>query len=313
MSYNFALIVDAYVCRYKPQHCVTYGKLIAKVVRRDSMADNSVINEAEVLKVLTQEYLSARQEVLLHLQLYKTVPTRNAAILAAVVGLLAPLLAGERISMPVTGIVVQATPWIDIAILFTISTIAFLLVFSVLALLFSIQVLGERCLRIEVEINNTLRGRYLFWEHFTQHIWSTDSVLVYKMPDAAAAVFFHILVVLFAVALPFFVLLKIRCGTPDKYLIVATFIYTFYLFGVAAISFFINWHIYSTLRRYIRHLYQQVLAGNDPPRGRAGLGMLLIIAAVAGTVGCVLLVIALRLPNACAHIGTISASPLTGN
>jgi len=35
------------------------------------MADGSSINEAEIARVLMQEYLSARQEVLLHLQLYK--------------------------------------------------------------------------------------------------------------------------------------------------------------------------------------------------------------------------------------------------
>lgn len=273
----------------------------------ETRVDSSTINEAEVLKVLTQEYLSAREEVLLHLQLYKTVPTRNAAILTAVVGLLIPLLTGQSISLPATGIEFHPTAWTDLVILFTISTIAFLLVFSVLALLFALQVLAERCVRLEDEINKTLRGPYLLWERFAHQIWSTDSVLVYKMPDAGAAVFFHVLVLLFAVGLPLFVLLKILCGTPDRPLIIAVFAYTLYLFATVAISIYVNVHTMGTLRPYCRKLYQQAFAGNDQPPGRSGLSSLLIIAMAAAVAALVFMVVTPQ-PIVCMYTGQRSAS-----
>jgi hypothetical protein len=272
------------------------------------MADRPAINEAEVVKVLLQEYLSARKEVLLHVQLYKTVPVRNAAILTAVVGLLIPLLTGQNIPLPVTGVVVPSNPWTDLMILFTISTIAFLLVFSVLALLFSLQVLAERCVWLEDEINKCLRGPYLLWERFARQIWSTDSKLVYKMPDAGAAIFFHLLVLIFALFLPTFVLVKILCGTPDVWLKTAVFGYAIYLFAVPALSFYVNVYTMGKLRPYCAKLFQQTREGNDPPPGPSGLSTLLIIAAAAGAVGCVLLVV-IPQPDVCAYVGPRFASP----
>lgn len=264
-------------------------------------------HETETLKVLTEEYLSARQEVLLHLQLYKTVPTRNIAILTAVVGLLIPLLTGQSINLPGTGVVFNSTPWTDLAILFTISTIAFLLVFSVIALLFNIQVLGERCVRLEDAINEILQKRYLYWERFAHKIWSTHSPLLYNMPDAGAAVFFHLLVLFFAVALPLFVLSKILCGAPDRLLSNAVFFYTLYLFVVPAISIYVNVHTMGTLRDYCCRLFEEVLAGNDPPSGPSGLNALLIMA-VAAALGARVFVVIVPQPSVCAYTGKRSAS-----
>src|SRR5579864_4760185 len=100
------------------------------------MTTVSSIRKTEIAKTLMQEYLSARQEVILHVQLYKT-QGRNGAILTTFVGLLLPLLIGQSISLPATGIALHSTPWTDLIILFTISSITFFMAFSALAILFA--------------------------------------------------------------------------------------------------------------------------------------------------------------------------------
>lgn len=272
---------------------------------------SSAIDESEVTKALLQDYMSARQEVLLHLQLYKTVPTRNAAILTAVVGLLVPVLSGQSITVPVVGVVFKPTAWIALGILFTISTIAHLLIFSVLALLFNIQVLSERCFDLESQINSSLRGPYLIWEHFTSQIWATDSKVVHKMPDALAALFFYMLVLIFTVGLCGLVLLRMRCGVPaewfsgppDTWLPPVQLAFAVYLLVVPAIAMYVNIYTYGGLRGYCRDLLRQTREGNATPSTRSGLWPLIVIVGAASLFAYVLLLNLPQQSNFCAHIG----------
>lgn len=275
------------------------------------MTSSSEIDEAEVPKVLMQDYISARQEILLHLQLYKTVPIRNAAILIAVVGLLVPVLSGQSITVPVVGVMFKPTAWNALGILFAISTIGHLLIFSVLAILFNIQVLGERCFDLENQINNSLRGPYLIWEHFASQIWATDSKIVYKMPDALAALFFYVLVLIFTVGLCGLVLLRMRCGIPaewfsepDTWLEHAQFAFAVYLLAVPAISIYVNIYTYGSLRPYCRDLLEKARAGSVTPSKRSDLWSLIGIAGAAGVLAYALLLNLPQRPNFCAHIGS---------
>jgi hypothetical protein len=219
---------------------------------------------------------------------------------------------------------VSFTPnaWIALGILFTIATIAHLLIFSVIALLFSIQVLGERCLDLENQINNSLRGPYnllrgpyLIWEHFASEIWSTNSKIVYKMPDALAAVFFYVLVLTFTVGLGGLVLLRMRCripsewfNEPDTLLTLAQFLFAIYLVAVPVIAFYVNKYTYGGLRNDCRDLLQKARARNLPPSERSGLWSLIwrawpLIwrAGAAGAFACALLLI-LPQPSVCAYL-----------
>lgn len=280
------------------------------------MASSSAIDKTEVTKVLMQDYISARQEVLLHLQLYKTVPTRNAAILTAVVGLLVPILSGQSITLPGVGVEFRPTAWIVLGILFTISTIAHLLIFSVIALLFNIQVLGERCFDLENQINNSLRGPYnslrgpyLIWEHFAHRIWATNSKIVYKMPDALAAVFFYFLVLIFTVGLGGLILLRMRCGIPsewfnepDRLLRFTQFAFVAYLVVVPVVAIRVNKYTYGGLREDCRDLLKQTRAGDVKPSKRSGLWSLIGIAGTAGAVACALLWILPQHPDFCPYL-----------
>ena len=264
-----------------------------------------------------QEYMSAREEVRLHLQLYKTVPTRNAAILTAVVGLLVPVLSGQSITVPVVGVVFKPTAWNAMGILFTISTIAHLLIFSVLALLFNIQVLGERCFDLEDQINKSLRGRYLIWEHFASKIWATDSRVIHKMPDALAVLFFYLLVFIFTVGLGGLVLLRMRCGIPFEWssefgtlLTLTQCSLASYLVVFPTIAICVNKYIYGGLREYCGNLIRETRAGNDTRSKRSGLWSLLGIAGAVGALACALLLILPQHRNFCAHIGSQPAMTL---
>ena len=180
------------------------------------MADDSPANETDVAKALLQEYDSARQEVLLHVQLYKT-QYRSVGIVTAIAGLLLPLVIGH-IPIPGTSSLFPVTGWVALFTVFAISSAAILITFSILAALFAMQVLGVRCERLEVQINKCLGGEYLVWEHVTVPlVWGPNGPVL-KNPDAGVMVLFYVFLFLFVLVLPGFAVTKIFCSAPDEYL-----------------------------------------------------------------------------------------------
>ena len=128
--------------------------------------------QKEALKALTQDYTSVRQENTAHIQLYKT-QERYGTALVAVAGLFIPLLFGVSVSAQgVADMQKLVTPGTVLLASFVISTVLFHMYFSTLANLFALQVLAERCVLLEEEINRILSGQYLVWERLTTLIWS---------------------------------------------------------------------------------------------------------------------------------------------
>ncbi|MDQ6701845.1 MAG: hypothetical protein M3Z96_01435 [Pseudomonadota bacterium] len=286
------------------------------------MADTSAIspiNEADVVKALMQEYISAKQEVLLHVQLYKT-QERNGAILIGLIGLLIPLLIGQSIS-PALGIKFPLTRWTELVILFTTSTVIFIMFYTALAILFALQLLAERCVWLENEINKFLRGQYLVWEGGIVHkIWSTKSDIKHKNPDAAFVIFVYLLIIVLAVLLPLSVLTKILCEEPDPLLKAAVFAYTGYLFTVLPIGMYINIYVMGALREDCRQLFRHAIKGDGPPLGRSGIGTLLVMGVAAFAVAWVFVYYYFgyyngeipfipRSTGVCTYLGTTSPSP----
>ena len=242
------------------------------------MAHDPPINEAEVVKILMQEYLSARQEVLLHIQHYKTLE-RFAAVILAVGALSVSILSGQNIT--VLGIGVPATPGLILLFLFTISTAGYYFLFSALSSQFALQVLAERCVRLEDEMNRLLRGPYMHWERLAQLIWSNRSVLAFKMPDTAQAVCSILLVVLFSVIIPLYVIAQIRCGKVDSFFLLVMHAYAFYLLAMCFAGFQIG--IYSTgaVRDDCRNIFRFAATGGSQPTIDSGVKRLLLIAALS--------------------------------
>jgi hypothetical protein len=229
--------------------------------------------ESKLQKALLEEYATVRQEVILHVQLYKT-QERNGVILIPLAGLLTPLLVG-RGGLPISALGMSATinlsPWIDLAILVAISTVAFFLVFSVLAVQFALQVLGVRSERLEEEINKCLGGQYFVWERLVPQIWSNKSTILYKMPDTFVPMLSSLLVVIFAVLLPLVAITKDLCKTPDSAFTVFVFLYVWYLFfalifGACTTSYVTG----PELRKDCRASFEYALIGGTAPLIRSG-------------------------------------------
>ena len=195
-------------------------------------------NKAEILKALVQDYASARQEVILHIQLYKT-QERYGTVIVGVLGLLIPVLTSAATEQVWKNL--KIGPEAILLGLFTVSTIFFHMYFSTLANLFALQVLAERCVFLQDQINKLLNGKYLLWERLTKLIWSKNGIPVHKMPDHVAGILSFFLVSVFAVFLPICVVWRIL-STPQSALItgVATF-YIWYLFaaGILAVVHFV--------------------------------------------------------------------------
>src|SRR5436305_11452830 len=107
------------------------------------MKNSPISEKVEVAKILMQEYISARQEVLEHVKLYKT-QARSGTFLIPLTSLLIPLALGERIQIPNTTINLDPNPWLSFGIALTISTVILHMTFSILAIQFATQVLAER-------------------------------------------------------------------------------------------------------------------------------------------------------------------------
>jgi hypothetical protein len=246
----------------------------------------TAINDAEVVKILMQEYLSARQEVLLHIQHFKT-QERYAAIILAVGALSILILSGQNIN--ILGIGVPSTPWLILVFLFTISTATYFFVFSALSSQFALQILAERCVRLEDEMNRLLRGPYMLWERLAQLIWSNRSTLVYKMPDTAQAICSTLLVVLFAVIIPLHVVFQIICEPHDFLLLFFIHAYTFYLLAMCFVGFQIGFYSTAAVRDECRQIFRFATVGDVPAIANSGLRRLLITAGFAAILAVVFL------------------------
>jgi hypothetical protein len=260
------------------------------------------VHKEEIVKSLVQEYLSARQEVLLHVQLYKT-QERNGAIVVALLGILFPLAIGQDVTL--WGNTIHLTPLIDLAILFIISSIAFVMFFSGIAVLFSLQVLAERCFHLENEINKLLGATFFFWERFAHEIWSSRSSLVSKMPDAVTMVLFYFLVGILAVVVPIIVSEKILCGSPSPPLMIIVAGYLYYLILMPSLAVHMNHYTMGPLRSDCRRLLEHSLGGKDMPRQRSGWPILLTIALGVAAANYVLVWILPGQRSWCEYIGSI--------
>jgi hypothetical protein len=265
--------------------------------------------KAELAKALLQEYVSIRQEVVLHVQLYKT-QERNAAILIPLAGLLIPLLVGRSISVSALGAnaTVNLSPWTDLLILFGVSTVAFFLAFSVLAVQYALQVLGVRSERLEDEINDCFDGRrHFFWEHVVPEIWSNKSKLLYKMPDLYVPLLSSLLILIFAFVLPLVAITQHLCRAPDLGFTFFVFLYVWYLLAVMRFGAHITGYVTGPeLREDCRKSFQHALTGGSAPLIRSGLDVLRNIGAVTFAIALALVLavvwIAPRYPTFCTYL-----------
>jgi hypothetical protein len=242
------------------------------------MTHGPPMNEAEVVKILMQEYLSARQEVLLHIQHFKT-QERFATVILAVGALSISILSGQNINVFGTG--VPATPGLILVFLFTISTAGYYFLFSALSSQFALQVLAERCVRLEDEMNRLLRGPYMLWERLAQLIWSNRSVLAYKMPDTAQAACSILLVSFFSVIIPLYVIAQIRCAKIDLFFMAVIHAYTFYLLAMCFAGIQIGVYSTAAVRDDCRNLFRFATRGGIQPTIDSGFKRLLLTAGLA--------------------------------
>jgi hypothetical protein len=183
-----------------------------------------------------QEYASARQEILLHVQHFKT-QERYASLLLALGGIIvAILLQSDTMSLPGLSSTFPRTAWGDLLLIFTITTVIHFVLFGALASQFAASILAERVSRIEDEINRCLRGPYLIWEKISPLIYSNRSPMLYEMPSAGGGLAAILLVAMFAIALPALTLTKVLCKGTDGLLLTATALLVAYLLAMPAIA-----------------------------------------------------------------------------
>lgn len=263
--------------------------------------DSKALLNEQVIKALLQEYEGTRQEVLLHVQLYKT-QYRNIGIVTAIAGLLVPLVVGQ-IPIPGTSSPYQVTGWIALLIVFTISSAAILIAFSILAALFAMQVLGVRCERLESQINACLGGEYLVWERDTVPlVWGPNGP-VSKNPDVGVMILFYVFLILFVLLLPGIVVTRIFCGAQDQYLWLAAAFCMWYSFAFCMYGIYVNaYTMGGELRKNIRELLLQAKKSDSKKLKRTDFGFVLMIgvAAVFMTSGLVMIA---KLQNVCAYVG----------
>jgi hypothetical protein len=238
-------------------------------------------NDFEVAKLLMQEYVSARQEVILHVQLYKT-QERNGTVLVALAGLLGTLLIGRGLFIAETAVTIEKTPWAVLGILFVVSTVAFIMLFSALAVLFALQVLAERCVSLEKAMNSRIKGSYFIWEQFAHDVWSKHGALRSR-PDGVAGILFYLLVLFLAIVLPLIVLKQISCDKVDWWLAIAVGSYVFYVLATFSLAIYVNNHTMEQLRDDCRQLLENMGAGKSSPQSLTWKSVPWTIATVAAT------------------------------
>jgi NADH:ubiquinone oxidoreductase subunit 3 (subunit A) len=269
------------------------------------VADKS-ITKAEIVKALLKEYLSARQEVILHVQIYKT-QYRNVGIITAIAGLLVPLVIGH-IPIPGTSVPYTVTGWVAILIVFTISCAAILITFSVLAAVFAMQALGVRCERLETQINKCLGGKYLIWEHLAvPRIWGAGEQAL-KNPDSGALVFYYIFMFLFVIVMPSVVVTKVLCSDPDIYLYVASVVYIWLSIVCCLYAGYVNaYTIGGRFRSDVRQMLEPIWSGEGKGLTFTSIRPLMLIGLVVVPITYGIIVLSTR-PGVCGYVGRLTPS-----
>ncbi len=233
------------------------------------------VSDAEVAKILMQEYVSARQEIVMHIQHFKT-QERYASLLLALGGIIvAILLQGDTMSLPGISGSLPRTAWADLLLIFTITTVVYFVLFGALASQFAASILAERVLRIEDEINRCLRGPRLIWERLSPLVYSNRTPMLYKMPTAGGALASILLIAMFAIVLPFITLTKVLCKGADGLLIVATFFLATYLIAMPAIAVRVAIYATGQVRDDARQVFGDFVPGNNTALRRTGAGILI--------------------------------------
>jgi hypothetical protein len=119
--------IDRDAC-IKPTCDATAGE--SRAGNRSDAAPTAADN-AEILKALEQDYASARAEIVLHIQLYKT-QERYGTVIVGILGLLIPLLISGNITGQAWRNLKALGPEAVLFGLFTISTVLFHMYFSTL-------------------------------------------------------------------------------------------------------------------------------------------------------------------------------------
>jgi len=247
------------------------------------MAKLPTSEKVEVAKILMQEYISARQEVLEHVKLYKT-QGRSAAFLIPLTSLLIPLALGQQIQVPNTTISLDPNPWISLGVVFTISTVILHMTFSILAIQFATQVLAERCVYLENEINDCFEiKKPMVWERVSQQIWSNKSPIVFYNPDTFVIFFAFIIALFFAVFLPLYAVTRAFLLPHSGWFYLLVFGYVFYLFFAVLLAVHLTMYSTSSLRIDCRQIFGYELK-KDPLPSRPAMRSLLIIASIAGAI-----------------------------
>jgi hypothetical protein len=212
----------------------------------------------EILKALLQDYATARQEVILHVQLYKT-QERYGAVIIGLLGLLFPVLLGTELAQLASKSMKDLGPGALLLGLFTTSTILFHMYFTTLANLFALQVLAERCVLLQDEINKCLdKSRHLVWERLTKLIWSKDGIPTHKMPDRVAGMFSFLLVAALGFALPLWLVSNTLAKLQIGPLFVLAVFYIWYLFAAGAFAI-VNFLAVASVRDECHHLFKNAL------------------------------------------------------
>jgi len=245
------------------------------------MAKSPASERTEVAKILMQEYVSARQEVLEHVKLYKT-QARSGTFLIPLTSLLIPLALGQELQVPNTNISLDPNPWISLGIVFTISTVILHMTFSILAIQFATQVLAERCVYLEDEINDCFDVKKpMIWERVSQQIWSNRSPIVFYNPDTFVIGFAFIIAVFFAVFLPLYAMTKAFLLPHDWRFSLFAFCYTLYLFFSVLLALHLTVYSTSSLRMDCRRIFGYELKKDPQLPSRRAMRSLLVIASIA--------------------------------
>jgi hypothetical protein len=270
------------------------------------MSNETSLNDLEISKLLMQDYLAARQEILLHMEHFVR-QERYASILLALGGILLPvLLQGQGVSTPIAAFAYASSPWGDLLILFTIISATYYMVFATLASQFAMAVQAERIVIIEHQLNKLLRGPYFLWEIArSKRVYSGNTPLKFIMPTAGGALCAILLITLFALVLPLYYAFRILCGRPDNLLLSLTGVYILFVLAMPLIACRSAWYSMSKVRVDARKLF--AWSSHSEEKHEKGIttwsrtwGLLLMVVVALS----IAVVITWKLPSSdiCAHI-----------
>jgi hypothetical protein len=121
-----------------------------------------------------------------------------------------------------------------------------------------LQVLAERCVILQDQINHCLNGKYLFWERLTKLIWSKDGIPLHKMPDHMTGIFSFLLASVFGFFLPLYVLWNVL-ATSQSYIFnsfAAFYIWCLFTAAILAVVTFVSM---TRVRDECYHLFKRAI------------------------------------------------------